>query len=76
MCCAINGDSKGLSYSDLISIEGIVGMRAAKDEQEAAVKALKAGLDMDLGGNAFGKKFEEGIRRRLDYHGRSGQGGR
>ena len=22
------------------------------------------------------KKFEEGIRRRLDYHGRSGQGGR
>lgn len=46
---------KGFVYSDLISIEGIVGMRAAKDNKEAAVKALKAGLDMDLGGNAFGK---------------------
>lgn len=56
---------KGFVYSDLISIEGIVGMRAAKDNKEAAVKALKAGLDMDLGGNAFGKKlkkaYEEGL---------------
>lgn len=56
---------KGFVYSDLISIEGIVGMRAAKDNKEAAVKALKAGLDMDLGGNAFGKnlkkEYEEGL---------------
>lgn len=56
---------KGFVYSDLISIEGIVGMRAAKDNKEAAVKALKAGLDMDLGGNAFGKNlkkaYEEGL---------------
>ena len=56
---------KGFVYSDLISIEGIVGMRAAKDNKEAAVKALKAGLDMDLGGNAFGKNLkkadEEGL---------------
>ena len=54
---------KGFVYSDLISIEGIVGMRAAKDNKEAAVKALKAGLD--LGGNAFGKNlkkaYEEGL---------------
>ena len=56
---------KGFVYSDLISIEGIVGMRAAKDNKEAAVKALKAGLDMDLGGNALGKNlkkaYEEGL---------------
>lgn len=56
---------KGFVYSDLISIEGIVGMRAAKDNKEAVVKALKAGLDMDLGGNAFGKNlkkaYEEGL---------------
>lgn len=56
---------KGFVYSDLISIEGIAGMRAAKDNKDAAVKALKAGLDMDLGGNAFGKNlknaYEEGL---------------
>lgn len=56
---------KGFVYSDLLSIEGIAGMRAAKDTKESAVKALKAGLDMDLGGNAFGKNlkkaYEEGL---------------
>ena len=55
---------KGFVYSDLTSIEGIVGARVAKDNKEAAVLALKAGLDMDLGGNAYGKNlqkaFEEG----------------
>ncbi|ADV43485.1 glycoside hydrolase family 3 N-terminal domain-containing protein [Bacteroides helcogenes] len=56
---------KGFVYSDLISIEGIVGMRAAKDNKEAAAKALRAGLDMDLGGDAFGRNlkqaYEEGL---------------
>ncbi len=56
---------KGFVYSDLMSIEGIVGNRVAKDNKEAAVMALKAGLDMDLGGNAYGnnlrKAFDEGI---------------
>lgn len=55
---------KGFVYSDLTSIEGIVGARVAKDNKGAAVLALKAGLDMDLGGNAYGKNlqkaFEEG----------------
>ena len=37
---------KGFVYSDLTSIEGIVGARVAKDNKEAAVLALKAGLDM------------------------------
>ena len=44
---------EGFVFSDLFSIEGIVGMRAAKDKEEAAAKALQAGLDMDLGGEAF-----------------------
>lgn len=56
---------RGFVYSDLFSIEGIAGMRAARDNKEAAVKALKAGLDMDLGGSAFGnnlkKAYEEGM---------------
>lgn len=60
---------KGFVFSDLISIEGIVGMRAAANNKEAAVKALKAGLDMDLGGNAFGKNlknaYQEGL---IDMH--------
>lgn len=56
---------KGFVYSDLISIEGIVGMRAAKDNKEAAVKALKAGLDMDLGGNAFGKNLKKAYEESL-----------
>ena len=55
---------KGFVYSDLMSIEGIVGNRVAKDNKEAAVLALKAGLDMDLGGNAYGNNlrqaFDEG----------------
>lgn len=55
----------GFVYSDLFSIEGIMGMRSAANTKEAAAKALKAGLDMDLGGNAFGQNlktaYEEGL---------------
>lgn len=56
---------KGFVYSDLVSIEGITGMGAAKDNKEAAVKALKAGLDMDLGGNAFGKNLKQAYQEGL-----------
>ena len=42
-------------------IEGIVGARVAKDNKEAAVLALKAGLDMDLGGNAYGKNLQKAL---------------
>ncbi len=55
---------KGFIYSDLYSIEGITGMRVAKDDKDAAVQALKAGLDMDLGGAAFKKlnqAYAEGL---------------
>lgn len=45
---------KGFTVSDLGSIEGIKGShRIARDYTEAAVMAIKAGLDADLGGNAY-----------------------
>lgn len=56
---------KGFVYSDLISVDGIVGMNVAADNKEASALALKAGLDMDLGGGAFGgnlkKALDEGL---------------
>ncbi len=54
----------GFIYSDLFSIEGITGMGVAKDDKDAAVQALKAGLDMDLGGAAFKRltqAYKEGL---------------
>jgi len=45
---------KGFTVSDLGSIEGIKGShRVAKDHKQASELSLKAGLDVDLGGNAF-----------------------
>ncbi|WP_316821574.1 glycoside hydrolase family 3 N-terminal domain-containing protein [Pedobacter gandavensis] len=47
-------DFKGFSISDLGSIEGIKGShRIAKDHQQAGILAMQAGLDADLGGNAY-----------------------
>ena len=45
----------GVVISDLFSIDGIVGNRTAADLEEAAIKAIEAGCDMDLGGNAYRK---------------------
>lgn len=44
---------EGVTISDLFSIDGIVENRTAADIVSAAVKALEAGCDMDLGGNAY-----------------------
>jgi beta-glucosidase len=45
---------KGFTVSDLGSIEGLAGNhRIAKTTADAAVLAASAGLDVDLGGNAF-----------------------
>lgn len=56
---------RGAVFSDLFSIDGIVGARAAADLKEAAAKALRAGVDLDLGGNAYGNHLmaalEEGL---------------
>ena len=52
---------KGFVYSDLLSIESITLAGAAANDKEAAAQALKAGLDMDLGGNAFGNHLQEAL---------------
>ena len=45
---------KGFTVSDLGSIEGIKGShRIARDYTQAATLAISAGLDADLGGNAY-----------------------
>jgi Beta-glucosidase-related glycosidases len=45
---------KGFTVSDLGSIEGLKGSHSvAETMQDAAVLAANAGLDVDLGGNAF-----------------------
>ena len=46
---------RGFVVSDLFSIDGIAGMRVARDNREAGTMALKAGVDADLGANAYGK---------------------
>lgn len=51
----------GFVYSDLTSIEGIAGAGVAKDNKEAAILALKAGVDMDLGGNAYGQNLRKAL---------------
>ena len=52
----------GFVYSDLSSIEGITGARVAQNHKEASVLALKAGVDMDLGGNAYGKNLRQALK--------------
>ncbi len=49
---------KGFTYSDLYSIETIAQLGAAKDTADAASLALAAGLDMDLGGDAYGNNLK------------------
>ena len=44
---------EGFVYSDLASIDGIAGGNVAADMEDAAIQAIKAGTDMDLGANAY-----------------------
>ncbi|MBR6016060.1 MAG: glycoside hydrolase family 3 C-terminal domain-containing protein [Prevotella sp.] len=53
---------RGFVVSDLFSIDGIAGMRVARNNLEAGIMALKAGVDADLGANAFGKIQELGSK--------------
>lgn len=49
----------GSVYSDLVSIDGIAGTHhVAATVEEAAIQAIKAGTDMDLGANAYSKLVE------------------
>ena len=51
----------GMVYSDLYSIDGIRGHRAAATLADAAARALRAGVDMDLGANAFTKGLPQAL---------------
>lgn len=55
---------KGFVVSDLFSIDGMIGSTAS-DRTEAAAAALRAGVDMDLGGNCFGAPLLEALERGL-----------
>ena len=50
----------GFVYSDLFSIDGIAGSHhVAADVKEAGKLSLEAGVDVDLGANAYGKRTLE-----------------
>jgi beta-glucosidase len=51
----------GVVYSDLFSIDGIADMRAAADLKESAALALRAGVDLDLGANAYTNHLKQAI---------------
>jgi len=56
----------GFVFSDLGSIEGIYGSHhVAANIKEAAAMALQAGVDVDLGGNAYGKNLEKAMQENL-----------
>jgi beta-glucosidase len=60
---------KGFTVSDLGSIEGIKGShRIARDYTEASILALKAGLDADLGGNAYLNLIAAVEKGRIEEH--------
>lgn len=43
----------GVVFSDLFSIDGLVGAGVASDRTDAAVKAISAGTDIDLGASSY-----------------------
>lgn len=56
----------GFVFSDLGSIEGIAGThRVAPDIKHAAAMALQAGVDADLGGNAYGRNLARALEEGL-----------
>lgn len=55
----------GFIYSDLGSIDGMTSARVAANMKEAAALALKAGVDMDLGANAYGKNLKKALHEGL-----------
>lgn len=61
---------KGFVFSDLFSIDGIAeSAHVAEDIKEAGKLALEAGVDMDLGANAYGKHTLELLKEnKLNIH--------
>ena len=59
-------DFKGVVFSDLNAVNAIYAtQRMAADPAEAAAMALKAGVDIDLGGYNYGGYLEEALQRGL-----------
>lgn len=53
------GFDRGIVVSDLFSIDGLKGTHhTAASSQDAAIQALLAGVDMDLGGNCYAQLVE------------------
>jgi len=56
----------GFVFSDLGSIEGIAGThRVAPSVKYAAARAIQAGVDCDLGGNAYGRNLVQALEEGL-----------
>ncbi len=54
---------KGFTISDLISIDGLMeSHRVAANLEDAATLSIRAGVDVDLGGNAF-TKLEDAVKK-------------
>lgn len=54
---------QGAVFSDLVSIDGNIGARVARNREEAGIQAISAGTDIDLGANCYalmGKAVEAG----------------
>ena len=51
----------GLVISDLYAINGLVSARIAADYSEAAALAMKAGVDIDLGGSCYGEQLVQAV---------------
>ena len=59
--CGFNG----LVISDLYAINGLVSARIAVDYSEAAALAVKAGVDIDLGGSCYGEQLVQAVKNGL-----------
>lgn len=55
----------GLVISDLYAINGLVSARMAADYSEAAALAVKAGVDIDLGGSCYGEQLVQAVKNGL-----------
>ena len=55
----------GVVISDLYAINGLVSSRMAADYKEAAVQALKAGVDIDLGASCYTQPLMEALKEGL-----------
>lgn len=55
----------GLVISDLYAINGLVSARMASNYSEAAALAVKAGVDIDLGGSCYGEQLVQAEKNGL-----------